>query len=83
MHNLHTTLYRMLYETKEEQETVNSLNGINPVSLDDIDISANLSNYEDASKLAAKIGATGDISDLFTSHEMGIKTISLILINLV
>ena len=51
-----TTLYRMLYETKEEQKkTVNSLNGKNPVSLDDIDISAKLSNYEDTSKLAAKI----------------------------
>ena len=37
-----TTLYRILYETKEEQKTVNSLNGINPVSLDDIDISAKL-----------------------------------------
>ena len=46
---------------------------INPVSLDDIYISAKLSNYEDASKLAAKIGATGDISDLYTSHAMGIK----------
>ena len=63
-----TTLYRMLCETKEEQKTVNSLNGINPVSLDDIDISAVLLNYEDASKLAAKSGATGDISNLFTSH---------------
>ena len=63
-----TTLYRMSYETKEEQKTVNSLNGINPASLDDIDISAKLKNYEDAGKLAAKIGATGDINVLFTSH---------------
>ena len=58
----------MLYESKEEQKSVNSLNAINPVSLDDIDITANLSNYDGAAKLAAKIGATGDISDLFTSH---------------
>ena len=63
-----TTLYRMLYETKEEQKTVNSTNAINPVSHDDIDISAKLPKYEDAAKLAAKIGATGDISKLFISH---------------
>ena len=62
-----TTLYRMLYETKEEQKTVNSTNAINPVSLDDIDISAKLSNFDKAAKLASQIGATGDISDLFTS----------------
>ena len=58
----------MLYETKEEQKTVSSTNAIHPVSLDDIDISANLSNFDGAAKLAAKIGATNDISELFTSH---------------
>ena len=49
------TLYRMLYETKEEQKTVNSTNAMKPVSLDDIDISANLSNYDGAGKLATKL----------------------------
>jgi len=53
-----TTLYRKLYEPKEDQKTVNSTNAINPVSLDDIDISANLTNFDGAAKLAAKIGAT-------------------------
>ena len=64
-----TTLYRMLYETKEEQKTVNSTNAINPVSLDDIDISAPLSNYEGANKIAAKIGSNvNSLNALFTSH---------------
>ena len=77
-----TTLYRTLYETKEEQNTVNSLISINPVSFDDIDISANLSNYDGAVKLAAKIGAKM-ILVVYLRHIWALKTISLILINLV
>ena len=63
-----TTLYRMLYETKEEQNTVNSTNAINPVSLNDIDINP-LVSYPDANKLATRIGAgAGTLNNLFTSH---------------
>ena len=70
----------MLYETKEEQKTVNSTNAINPVSLDDIDISANLTNFDGAAKLAAKIGAGANtLNGLFTSHVVwALKTINLI-----
>ena len=48
-----TTLYRMLYETKEEQNTVYSTNAINPVSLDDTDINP-LVSYPDAKKISNK-----------------------------
>ena len=58
----------MLYETKNEQNTVNSTNAINPVSLDDIDINP-LVSYPDANKIATRIGANANtLNNLFTSH---------------
>ena len=58
----------MLYESPQEQQTVNSTNAINPLSSDDV-----LSNtgiiYNNVGNVAAKIGcAAANITGTFTNH---------------
>ena len=56
------TLYRMLYESQEEEKTTNSLNAIIPMSLDDVSVQTGVV-YDKAYELGRKIGvAAGNLA---------------------
>jgi len=59
------TLYRMLYESKSEQLTVNSTNPINILSPQDVDVTP-FTFYKNAVKLATNLGVQGGAINTFT-----------------
>ena len=62
------TLYRMLYESKHEQDTVLSTNKITPPSINDMDSTLGVT-YDGANILAAKVGANANsLNALFSRH---------------
>ena len=56
---LRTRMYRMLYESKLEQDTTSSLSAIKPMSQSDEGTSAGVL-YEDYIKLAQDVGGNAD-----------------------